>query len=135
MIQRRERLRFSKGLLYVLDLDVRCYNFLDKLQKELIFETITILASVDELILKNKSNHLLRFWNILLFVLKLLAYEDLDACEALRHLSVGVFLPFLDEGGQDWDKLMADDNEEMVRVVGKRLYLIEVGELPNVAVD
>lgn len=30
---------------------------------------------------------------------------------------------------------MADDDEKVVRVIGKGLYLVEVGELSNVAID
>lgn len=73
MVQRSERLRLSERFLDVLYLDVGSHHFLDKLQQELIFEALVILISVDELILQNKSNHLLSLCDILFFVLKFLA--------------------------------------------------------------
>ena len=103
MVQRSERLGFSEGFLDIFDLDVGSHHFLYKLQEEFIFEAQVILVSIDELIFKNKSDHVLSFCDVLLFEFKFLADQDLDARDGLRNFGVGVFFPFLDKRGQDWD--------------------------------
>ena len=117
-IKRGKGLGFSKRFLDVFNLSIRNSYFTYKFQKELIVKRHPILTSIDEFILQNRCDHLFSFLNILLFKLKFFPQKYLNTCQSLWYLRSGIFFPFINDGREYWYNLMADDDINMLAVVG-----------------
>jgi hypothetical protein len=103
----------------------------DKSEEELIVEVLGMFRSIDKLEFDDERNDFLRLGEVDLFEVELLPHQDLNARYSLGRQIFGVFLPFLNDWGEVGNQLVAQSDVKVLAVVGERLHLVDVADLPN----